>query len=954
MTDRDQAIAEVFALACEVSGQERDALLDSHCEDPLMRSSVESLLRMDESHPPGFLRCPLPNGAGDSGRIGELLGGRYRLDAEIGQGASGVVYRATQVEPIERAVAIKILKAGMDTRQIIARFEAERQTLAMLDHPSIARVLDAGATQMGRPYFVMDLIEGQSLTVFCDEHTLTIEKRLSLMVEVCQAVHHAHTKGVIHRDLKPGNILVDGHQDRPVVRVIDYGIAKVLREHDPDVTLHTLHGQRLGTPAYMSPEQARGEPDIDTRADIYALGAVLYETLSGSRPIDSETARGLSTARLEHLICAFDPPKPSVRVMRAGREQEVRESSEAIAKARSLSVKALEKNLRGDLDAIVMMAMAKDRSRRYQSVLDLAADLRAVLGGMPVRARKPSTRYRVSRFVARNKLAVTAGVMFVTLLIGATITTSVLAITATRAQVRAGKATVEADHQRATAQAVQIFMEEMLASASELGDNGLNVTMRDVLEATTERLNAGALAGAPEVEVQVRFSLGKSFFALGRSDQAIEHFRWSLEYWKQTRPFGDDLRLTAMWFYGETLKESHRLDESMPVFKAYYDEALEALGPEDKQVWLALEQIGNTLFRMGNRKEALSYHERAYAGLRKLYGQGSPETGVPALDYGAVLASLGRLDEAEPRILESIAIFENGGSLELTSLMRAKQVLANWIYRKQGRFDEAVQVLRGALDLAERELGPWHGETTRMSLILGQFLMGQGQFEEAGERIEVRRVYLYEVAQVPVYETLYTRRETAALLIAQGKFEQARMLYVGIEFDAMNILAETDEVAAPAKSRRLHSYIETGARGQALVLLRQGMIEEAKAAAKVSLEHAQMANPNDPLRIPNLDAQRLLLLCQVEAGQGDEAIHELEELFELSSQRHGEKHRLTARIMDALGHALAEQAETDRARYLLVTSAAMLESDFGSNLLPRWLPSLTRHAKPGTSFFAEP
>ena len=942
MTDRDQAIAEVFALACEVSGKARDALLDTHCHDEPMRRSVETLLRMDDSHPPGFLRCPLPDGAGDSGRIGEVLGGRYRLEAEIGEGASGVVFRATQIEPIQRAVAVKILKAGMDTRQIIARFETERQTLAMLDHPSLARVLDAGATGTGRPFFVMDLIEGEPLTAYGKTHHLDIKQRLSLMAQVCEAVHHAHTKGVIHRDLKPGNILVHDRDGKPVVRVIDFGIAKVLSEQRPEETLHTLHGQRLGTPAYMSPEQARGEPDIDTRADIYALGAVLYEALTGYRPIDAGTVRGLSNARLEEMICMFDPVRPSVRVVREWAQQNRQDTSEMSGQATVAPPRALEKALRGDLDAIVMMAMAKDRDRRYQSVLELASDLRAVLERRPVQARRPSARYRVSRFIARNKLAVFGAGLFVALLIGATVTTTVLAVSATRSGARADDATTEANQQRATAQAVQLFLEDMLESASELGDNGQNVTMLDVLTATTQRLNAGALTGQPEVEAQVRFALGKSFYGLGRSTQAVEHFRWSLDHWTKTRPPGEDLRLSAMWFYGETLKESTLLEESMSVFKAYHDEALETHGPTDGRVWDALDQVGNTLMRQGKWGEALGYQKQAYDGLVAVYGQGAIETGVALLDLGAVQALLGQMEQAEANMLASISILEQGGALEFASVLRAKNALSLWVYDRQGRDDLAEQTLRGGYESALEQLGASHGETARIGYALGRFLMEHGRLEQAHPYLAGYLSFVKQSAPVHSTERMFARREMAALLVAQHRYEQALSAYLEIETSAERLLADDAQEGLPNRDRIRH-YLETAYRGQATSLLGLGKNEMAGNCAHKAVVLTHALDPDNPAAFKRLDAKRLLFYTRIEQGESESLVPDLERLYDIAVPNADAPSRVGLRVMDTLGYALVRAGQTDRGIEMLVRADDGLRNDFGTRTLPRWESSLRRY-----------
>jgi WD40 repeat protein/serine/threonine protein kinase len=341
--------------------------------------------------------------------------GRYKLLEIIGEGGFGTVWMAEQTEPVRRRVALKIIKLGMDTRQVVARFEAERQALALMDHPNIARVLDAGATEVGRPYFVMELVRGVSFTEFCDARQLNTRERLELFIPVCQAVQHAHQKGVIHRDLKPSNILVTEQDGRPVPKIIDFGVAKAIEEPLTDKTLFTRFHQFLGTPAYMSPEQAGlGGLDVDTRSDIYSLGVLLYELLTGRTPFDAREAAREGYERILQTIREQEPPRPSTRLSSLKREDLV-----AIAGRRSEEPESLHKLVRGDLDWIVLKALEKDRARRYESANGLAADLRRYLENEPIAARPPSALYRIEKLARRNKLLFGAvAAVFVALVIG--------------------------------------------------------------------------------------------------------------------------------------------------------------------------------------------------------------------------------------------------------------------------------------------------------------------------------------------------------------------------------------------------------------------------------------------------------------------------------------------------------------------------------------------------------
>ena len=341
--------------------------------------------------------------------------GRYKLLENIGEGGMGVVYMAEQREPVRRTVALKVIKPGMDTHQVVARFEAERQALALMNHPNIAKVLDAGATELGRPYFVMELVKGVPVTEFCDRQKFDNRQRLGLFITICGAVQHAHQKGLIHRDIKPSNLLVEMHDVTPVPKVIDFGVARAIGQQLTEKTLHTGFNQLIGTPLYMSPEQAGlSSIDVDTRSDVYSLGVLLYELLTGHTPFESETLRKASFEEMRRMIREVDPPTPSVRVSTL----EAKDQS-TICEHRGVDVRRISKSLRGELDWIVMKAVEKDRNRRYDSPAAFAADIQRYLNDEPVLASPPSTYYRIQKFTTRNRRFIaTATIVAVALLIG--------------------------------------------------------------------------------------------------------------------------------------------------------------------------------------------------------------------------------------------------------------------------------------------------------------------------------------------------------------------------------------------------------------------------------------------------------------------------------------------------------------------------------------------------------
>src|SRR6266511_1485744 len=414
---------ELFAVALELTNPaDRGALLDRECVgNRALRVEVESLLAAHEQASQFLENQPAAASAKTlvvttcivpvSEKPGDKIG-RYKLLQQIGEGGCGVVYMAEQEEPVRRRVALKVIKIGMDTKQVIARFEAERQALALMDHPNIAKVLDAGATETGGPFFVMELVRGSRITDYCDEHGLSTRELLGLFIQVSRAVQHAHQKGIIHRDIKPSNILVTVNDGVPVPKVIDFGIAKATQGRLTDHTLFTAFEQFIGTPAYMSPEQSiLTSVDIDTRSDIYSLGVLLYELLTGQTPFDQKELLASGLEEMRRTIREKEPVRPSTRLTQqlvaASHPSTARSGEESLASPpsrRSNQIEELIHLLRGDLDWIVMKCLEKDRARRYETADGLARDVQRFLANEPVLARPPSRIYRLHKFIRRNRV----------------------------------------------------------------------------------------------------------------------------------------------------------------------------------------------------------------------------------------------------------------------------------------------------------------------------------------------------------------------------------------------------------------------------------------------------------------------------------------------------------------------------------------------------------------------
>ena len=499
----EEHVKEVFAQALEQkSPAERENYLARACQGDLaLRREIDSLLRSHEQAG-DFLgnRMPLPTVEIVTERTGTMIG-RYKLLQKIGEGGFGVVYMAEQTDPVQRKVALKIIKAGMDTREVVARFEAERQALALMDHPNIARVLDAGATDAGRPYFVMELVNGIPITDYADREQLSTSDRLHLFIKVCHAVQHAHQKGIIHRDIKPNNVLVTLHDGEPVPKVIDFGVAKALGQKLTEKTLFTAFQHMIGTPAYMSPEQAQlSGLDVDTRADIYSLGVLLYELLTGETPFDTSTWRQAALDEIRRIIRETEPPKPSTRLQTLG------EKLTEVAKHRNTEPASLSRLVCGDLDWIVMRALEKDRRRRYETPDAFASDVARHLKSEPVLASPPSMPYLVGKFMRRHKAGLAAAASLLLLLLAGAAVSTWQAVRATQAERTQNVLRQQAEEARANERQLRLQAEarEKIAQADAFVRGGSLEEANQVMDGVSSLLDDMNAPGA----AAIYFSLG--------------------------------------------------------------------------------------------------------------------------------------------------------------------------------------------------------------------------------------------------------------------------------------------------------------------------------------------------------------------------------------------------------------------------------------------------------------
>ncbi|MFO0874019.1 MAG: serine/threonine-protein kinase [Phycisphaerales bacterium] len=725
------------------------------------------------------MSAPLREGPGT--RIGP-----YKLLQLIGEGGFGSVFMAEQEKPVSRKVALKIIKLGMDTRSVIARFEAERQALALMDHPNIARVLDAGATETGRPYFVMELCRGEPIVEYCDKNSLSIADRLERFVEVCAAVQHAHTKGIIHRDLKPSNVLVSTQDGRPHAKVIDFGIAKATAGKLTEKTLFTEQRQLIGTPEYMSPEQAEGSLDIDTRTDVYSLGVLLYELLTGTTPFGAKELRSAAYADIQRIIREIEPPKPSTRLSHNSG------TLASVAAQRHTEPRKLGPIIRGDLDWIAMKAMEKDRARRYETANDLATDIRRYLSGEAVLAAPPSAAYRLRKFVRRHRAQVAAaGLVMTALLLGLAGTAwqaKVAADQAKAARQAEAEATLARDAEKARAdelKRVSDFQEKMLIqvdpttagvrltedvnrrSAAALEKATMSEAERaalvDAFRQVWARVNATDAAAAlidetilkpavkaideqfndqPLVDAQLRHALADRYRQLGLYDAAFPLLKQALEI--RRRVLGDDHpdTIVSIGDMGTLLQAQRKLAEA----ELYDRDALErhrrVLGDEHPGTLTSINNMGLLLRAQGKLAESDPYLREAMEKRRRVLGEDHPNTISSIGSMGILLQSQGKLAEAEAYLREAMEKRRRvQGDQHPDTLIAISNM--GLLLRAQGKLVEAEPYLREAMEKRRRVLGEDHPDTITSIGSVGALLQSQGKLAEAErymrEAVEKRR-----------------------------------------------------------------------------------------------------------------------------------------------------------------------------------------------------------------------
>ncbi len=797
LAERWKKIEELYQAARAQPADERAEMLQRACSgDPELRAEVESLLRAEgnagsflegspasgtSEHSPaasphfdaaataGYHERNLdPTGEMDTRETAGTMIGRYQLLRKIGEGGMGEVWLAEQKEPVRRRVALKLIKAGMNSRQVIGRFESERQALALMDHPAIAKVFDAGSTPEGAPYFVMEYVAGVPITTYCDNHRLRTRERLELFTRVCEGVQHAHQKAIIHRDLKPSNILVTEVDGRATPKIIDFGVAKALTQKLTADTMFTHVGAMVGTPQYMSPEQASSSgEDIDTRTDVYSLGIILYELLAGAPPLDP---RRFAFEEFLRRLREEEPPRPSAKI----RTQDAATST-ALALKRQTEPLALVKQMRGDLDSITLKALEKERSRRYGSPSDLAADIRRHLNNEAVLAVPPSAVYRARKFGRRYRVALTTAAAFVLVLIAAAGISIWQSVRATRQRDRA-------DAESAAAQAVNDFLRnDLLAQASAATQSGPatkpdpDLRVRTALDRAAARIG-GRFDRQPEVEAAVRDTMGQTYTDLGLYPQAQPQLERSLDLYRKV--LGPEnpkaLRLVSALARNSFLLGKY--PEAEALVSRNLDIQRRTLGPEHPGTLGSMNNLANVYYVQGKFTQAGALYSQTLEIQRRVLGPEHPDTLKSMNNLALVYFKDGRYAQADALGRQTLEIRRRVLGQEHPLTLMSMNNLGN-VLLMEGKYPQAEPLYSETLEIRRRVLGPEHPDTLGSMENLALVYARQGKYPQAEaldtQTLEIRR----RVQGLEHPYTLETMNNVAEVYCAQGKYAPAETLH---------------------------------------------------------------------------------------------------------------------------------------------------------------------------------
>ncbi len=838
--------------------------------------------------------APRPITEGPGTRIGP-----YKLREKIGEGGMGVVYLAEQEKPVRRRVALKIIKPGMDTEQVVTRFEAERQALALMDHPSIARVFDAGATDTGRPYFVMELVKGVPITEYCDTVHLAPRDRLALFVPVCQAIQHAHQKGIIHRDVKPSNVLVTMQDGKPVPKIIDFGIAKATEQRLTERSLFTQHGTIMGTLEYMSPEQAEmSAMDVDTRTDVYALGVMLYELLTGSTPLERARLRQAGFQEILRRIREEEPPKPSTRL------SESRERLPSVAAQRRTEPARLTKLVRGELDWIVMKAIEKDRTRRYETANGFARDIERYLAGDPVEAGPPSATYRLRKYARKHRAALVTAAAFAGLLAAAAVVSAYLAVRATSAEGLANRRLAEVEQantattkalaetteaKRATdaalkqseeartqAEAVSKYLVESFRKPDPSQD-GKELKVVDLLDQAVAKLDA-EFAGSPKIKGELLNALGETYLGLGIPAKAVEILTKARAIWEVALGPDHPSTLTSLNNLAHAYVAAGRTSEAISLFEETLKLRTSKLGPDHSDTLVSRNNLAVVYQVAGRTSEAIALYKEAVERQVSKLGFDHPDTLTSRNNLADAYNAAGRTAEAIVLHRETLKLMTSKLGPGHPNTLISRNNLAD-AYSAASQTSEAIALHEETLKLSTAKLGPDHPDTLQSRNSLAVAFMGAGRIAEAitlhEETLKLRTAKLgHDHA-----DTLTSRNNLGETYRAAGRTSEA-----------ITLLEETVKVRM-AKLGRDHPDTLTSCNNLAAAYVVAGRFAEAIPLLEETLKlRTAKLGPDHP---GTLASRNNLAVCYQRVGQLDRSIPLFEETLKLFVSKLGPDHPRT-------------------------------------------------------------